>query len=178
MPGPGRGLDGLLWHRSTRSLRAPNHGGPKMTDDAATVDESRHVPAWFWVAAVLALLFECLGCFFYLAEVRLTPEQIAMMPLDQAALLSARPSWYYAAFGVAVWVGLAGTVGLLLRRAWAVPALLISLIAVIVQFSSVLIVPEMRNISSDALLGPIVVALICYGILMFARLARRRGWLR
>jgi hypothetical protein len=149
-----------------------------MTDDSVAAVTGGSPPAWYWVAAVLALLFECIGCFFYLAEVRLTPEQIAMMPLDQAAMLSARPGWYYAAFGVAVWVGLAGAVGLLLRRAWAVPALLISLIAVIVQFSSVLIVPEMRNISSDALLGPIVVALICYGIYMLARLARRRGWLR
>jgi hypothetical protein len=36
----------------------------------------------------------------------------------------------------------------------------------------------MRNISSDALLGPIVVTLTCYGIYMLARLARRRGWLK
>lgn len=149
-----------------------------MTDETATVAESGRVPAWYWAAAVCALLFECLGCFFYLAEVRLTPEQIAMLPLDQAAMLSARPGWYYAAFGVAVWVGLAGSVGLLLRKGWAVPALLISLIAVIVQFSAILIVPEMRNMTSDALLGPILVALVCYGIFMLARLAKRRGWLR
>jgi len=149
-----------------------------MTDETATAATGTSVPIWYWVAAVLALLFECLGCFFYVAEVRLTPEQIAMLPLDQAAMLSARPSWYYAAFGVAVWVGLAGTVGLLLRKAWAVPALLISLIAVIVQFSAILIVPEMRTVTSDALLGPILVALVCYGIFMLARLAKRRGWLR
>lgn len=149
-----------------------------MTDEAATDIGTSNVPAWYWIAAVCALLFECLGCFFYLAEVRLTPEQIAMLPLDQAAMLSARPAWYYAAFGVAVWVGLAGTVGLLLRKTWAVPALLISLIAVIVQFSAIVIVPQMRNVSSDELLGPIVVALVCYGIFMLARLAKRRGWLR
>jgi hypothetical protein len=149
-----------------------------MTDETASADGDNTVPIWYWVAAILALLFECLGCFFYLAEVRLTQEQIAMLPLDQAAMLSARPAWYYAAFAGAVWVGLTGTVGLLLRRAWAVPALLISLIAVIVQFSAILIVPEMRNVSSDALLGPILVALVCYGIYMLARLARRRGWLR
>lgn len=148
-----------------------------MTDETATDTGATSVPAWYRVAAVCALLFECLGCFFYLAEVRLTPEQIATLPLDQAAMLSARPAWYYAAFGVAVWVGLAGTVGLLLRKVWAVPALLISLVAVIVQFSSILIVPEMRDVSSDELLGPIVVALVCYGIFMLARLAKRRGWL-
>ncbi|MCF2515683.1 hypothetical protein LVY65_11490 [Sphingomonas sp. G124] len=149
-----------------------------MTDESATDAQSGNPPIWYWVAAVGAVLFECLGCIFYLAEVRLTPEQIATLPLDQTAMLGARPGWYYAAFGVAVWVGLAGSVGLLLRRAWAVPALLVSLIAVAVQFSAVLIVPQMRTVSSDALLGPIVVALVCYGIFMLSRLAKRRGWLR
>lgn len=136
------------------------------------------VPAWYWAAAIAALLFELLGCYFYLAEVRMTAEEIAALPLDQAAMLAARPIWYYAAFGTAVWIGLAGTVGLLLRRAWAVPALLISLIAVIVQFSAIFIVPEMRTVTSDALLGPVVVIIVCYGILNLAQLAKRRGWLR
>ena len=149
-----------------------------MSDDISESGSSVSVPSWYWVAAIAALLFECLGCFFYLAEVQLTPEQIAMLPLDQAAMLTARPAWYYAAFGTAVWVGLAGTVGLLLRKRWAVPALLISLVGVVVQFSAVFIVPDMRNVTSDALLGPIIVFVVCYGIYMLARLARRRGWLR
>ena len=136
------------------------------------------VPAWYWAAAGSALLFELLGCYFYLAEVRMTAEEIAALPLDQAAMLAARPAWYYAAFGLAVWVGLAGTIGLLLRRAWAVPALLISLIAVITQFSAIFVVPEMRNVTSDALLGPVVVIIVCYGIFNLSQLAKRRGWLR
>jgi len=148
-----------------------------MTDSSSRV-AGDGPPIWYWVAAIGALLFECLGCFFYLAEVRLTPEQIAMLPLDQAAMLNARPAWYYAAFGAAVWIGLAGTVGLLLRRGWAVPMLLASLVAVIVQFSAIFIVPEMRAVTSDALLGPVVVIVICYGIFMLSRLAKRRGWLR
>jgi hypothetical protein len=149
-----------------------------MTDEYPTAVAGGNPPAWYWAAAIGALLFECLGCFFYLAEVRLTPEQIAMLPLDQAAMLGARPSWYYAAFGAAVWVGLAGSLGLLLRKAWAVPMLLISLIAVIVQFSAIFVVPEMRVVTSDALLGPIIIIVVCYGIFMLGRLAKRRGWLR
>jgi hypothetical protein len=149
-----------------------------MTDENAAAATDGNPPAWYWVGAIAALLFECLGCFFYVAEVRLTPEQIATLPLDQAAMLTARPAWYYAAFGVAVWVGLIGSLGLLLRKRWAEPLLLTSLIAVIVQFSAIFIVPEMRTVTSDALLGPIVVIVVCYGILMLARLAKRRGWLR
>jgi hypothetical protein len=147
-----------------------------MTDDQPTAAGGANPPIWYWIAAVAALLFECLGCYFYLAEVRLTPEQIATLPLDQAQMLSARPDWYYAAFAVAVWVGLVGTIGLLLRRRWAVPLLLASLIAVVVQFSAIFIVPG--GVSSDALLGPILVIVICYGIYMLGRLAKRHGWLR
>ncbi|QDP19178.1 hypothetical protein [Sphingomonas xanthus] len=135
-------------------------------------------PGWYWAAAGGALLFELAGCLAYLAEVRMTDADIAALPLDQAALLAARPDWYYAAFGIAVWVGLVGAIGLLLRRRWAAPALLVSLVAVVVQVSSVLIVPEMRAVPSDALIISAVVIMVAYAFWQMARLSARRGWLR
>jgi hypothetical protein len=148
-------------------------------DEAGVQVGATAVPAWFWIVAIAALLFELLGCFFYFVEVRMSAADIAALPLDQAAMLAARPSWYYAAFGIAVWVGVAGAVLLLLRRRWAVWALLISLVAAIVQFSSVLIVPEMRAMTpSDALFVPITVIIVAYAFWQFSKLAGRRGWLR
>ena len=145
-----------------------------MTDN----NESAAIPGWFWAAAVAALLFEMLGCFFYLIEVRMSAADFAALPLDQRATLEARPSWYYAAFAIAVWVGLVGSIGMLLRKAWAAPMLLASMIAAIVQFSSIVIVPAMRDSTpSDALAVPIVIIICCYGIWQLARLAKRRGWL-
>ena len=148
-------------------------------DEAGVQVGATAVPAWFWIVAIAALLFELLGCFFYFVEVRMSAADIAALPLDQAAMLAARPSWYYAAFGIAVWVGVAGAVLLLLRRRWAVWALLISLVAAIVQFSSVLIVPEMRAMTpSDALFVPITVIIVAYAFWQFSKLAGGRGWLR
>ena len=150
-----------------------------MTEETTADRDAGSVPAWYWGASIAALLFELLGCFFYFVEVRMSSADIAALPLDQAAMLTARPGWYYAAFGIAVWVGLAGAILLLLRRRWAVWALLISLAAAIVQFSSVLIVPEMREMTpSDALFVPIVVIIIAYAFWQFSKLAGRRGWLR
>lgn len=156
-----------------------------MRNKGAIMDETEaqpvtgNPPGWYWIVGVAALLFELLGCFFYLVEVRMSASDIAALPLDQAALLAARPSWYYAAFGIAVWVGLAGAILLLLRRQWAVWALLISLVAAIIQFSSVFIVPEMRAMTpSDALFVPVVVIIVAYAFWQFSRLAGRRGWLR
>ena len=137
------------------------------------------VPGWFWAAAIAALLFEMLGCFFYLVEVRMSAADIAALPIDQRVLLEARPGWYYVAFALAVWVGLAGSIGLLLRKAWGAPLLLASLVFAIVQLSSVVIVPEMRDTTpSDALAVPVAVIICCYAIWQLARLAKRRGWLR
>jgi hypothetical protein len=136
------------------------------------------VPGWFWAAAIAALLFEIIGCFFFAVEARMSAAEIAALPLDQRAMLDARPGWFYVAFGLAVGVGLLGSIGLLLRKTWAAPALLASLIFAILQFSSIVIVPAMRDVTpSDALAVPIVVIICCYGIWQLARLAKRRGWL-
>lgn len=137
------------------------------------------VPAWFWVAAVLALLFECLGCYFYLAEVMMTDEQIAALPIDQGAMLAARSGFYYAAFAVAVWVGLTGTVLLLMRQKLAEPLLLVSLLGVVAQFVIALLTPAMSEVTPDsAYTLPIVIFVVCYGIWMLSRRARKNGWLR
>ncbi|MEA3064166.1 MAG: hypothetical protein QOJ27_601, partial [Sphingomonadales bacterium] len=77
------------------------------------------VPMWFWVVAVVALLWEAMGCYAYLTQVRASDDVM--------------PVWATAAFAVAVWVGLLGAVLLLTRRRWARTALIVSLIAVIVQ---------------------------------------------
>ena len=134
------------------------------------------VPAWFWIAAGLALLFEAVGCFMYIAQV--TADRAAL-PLDQRAMWDATPTWMVAAYATAVWVGLIGSVLLLMRRKLAVPILLLSLIAVIVQFSGLFLVPQLRQTVPDtALVMPIIIIVACYLVFQLARLAGKRGWLR
>ncbi len=143
------------------------------------IGRSRDVPAWFWAVALLALLFEAFGCYAYLADVGRSPEQIANLPLDERAMVEGRPWWIYAAYGTAVWIGLFGAILLLMRRRHAEIFLLISLVAVIVQFGGVLLVRELRDATPpDAFTVPIVIALVAYGVWHFSRHARKRGWLR
>lgn len=144
-----------------------------MDNDSAAISA---VPAWFWIAAGLALLFEAFGCFMYLAQVS---ADRATLPLDQRAMWDATPTWMFAAYATAVWVGLIGAGLLLLRRKLAVPLLLVSLIAVMVQFSGLFLVPQLRQTVPDtALAMPIAIFVICYAIFHLARLAHKRGWLR
>ena len=133
-------------------------------------------PAWFGVAAIGALLWEILGCGLFALQVVTDP---ATLPRDQQAILMATPEWMNIAWGFAVITGLAGAILMLMRNRRAEPLLLLSFLAVLVQFSGLLIVPELRNLTnSDDLLMPFVVAIVCYGIWHLARLARKSGWLR
>lgn len=142
-----------------------------MTDDT----RQGAVPGWLLPVAVAALLFEAYGVYSYLIHVTTDP---AGLPLDQRDLVLAMPRWMNAAFAIAVWAGLAGALLLIMRRRLAVPLLLLSLVAALVQFGAMLVVPDLRNlIGSDDLLVPFLILLACYGIWHLAWHARRSGWL-
>lgn len=90
-------------------------------------------PSWYTPVAVVALLWNLLGCAAYLMDVRLAPDDVAKMSEAQQAMYAARPTWAVGATALAVWCGALGCVALLLRKSWAVPLFLLSLIGVIAQ---------------------------------------------
>ena len=133
-------------------------------------------PRWFIAAASAVLLWEIFGCTMYMLQ--MTADQ-ASLPLEQAAVWEATPEWSIAAYAIAVWIGLAGAVLLLMRRRLAEPLLLISLLAVLVQFSSHLLIPALREVTpARAWVMPVGIVIVCTAIWLFARRARARGWLR
>lgn len=136
----------------------------------------RPLARWFWAGAIASLLFMVFGCLSYVMHVTLDP---ASLPLDERMMMEAVPAWMTAAFAIAVWAGLAGTVLLVMRRKIAEPVLLVSLIAVTVQFSAYFIDPELRDaMPPDGLLIPVAILLVTWTIFWFAHHSRRRGWLR
>ena len=133
------------------------------------------VPAWFWAVAIGALLFEAAGAFLFANSLTLDP---ATLPLDQRAIFDATPQWMTIAWAVAIGSGLIGAIGLLMRRRFAEPALLISVIAVAVQFSGIFLVKQLRELTpEDHLLVPVVILVLAYALWQAAKLAHRRGWL-
>ncbi|MEO5809224.1 MAG: hypothetical protein ABIR51_03990 [Sphingomicrobium sp.] len=134
------------------------------------------VPGWYWLVAMAALLFELAGC--YALYLQLTTDAAAL-PVDQRALIEATPMWITGAYALAVVSGLVGAIALLQRRRFAKGALLLSLVAIAVQFGGILLVPALRSsIPSDELLGPIVIFVLAYGFWQFAKIAAKRDWLR
>jgi hypothetical protein len=135
----------------------------------------RPIAGWFMAAAVAALLFMGLGCVSYLMHVFANPDTL---PLDQRAAYAAEPAWVTGAYAVAVWVGLGGAILLLMKRKLAEPAMLVSLIAVLIWFAGLLLVTPLRDaMSANDLLVAIVVTVLTWTVYWFARHSRQRHWI-
>ncbi len=145
-----------------------------MTDQSAPA-EPAIAPAWYWLVAAACLLFEAAGAYLFANSLNIDP---ASLPLDQRAVFDATPQWMTIAWAVAIAAGLLGAFGLLLRRRFAEPLLLGSLLAVAVQFSGLFLVKQLREITpEDHLVVPVVILLLAYGFWQTSKLARRNGWL-
>ncbi len=135
----------------------------------------RALAAWYMPAAVASMLFMAFGCIMYLMHVLADP---ASMPLDQRAAYEAEPMWVIAANAISVWIGLAGTVMLVMRKKLAEPLLMVSLAAVLVWLAGLLAVTRLReNMSANDLIVALVVTALTWTIFWFARHSRQRGWL-
>lgn len=134
-------------------------------------------PKWYLPVAVVALLWNLLGCVAYLSDVMLTPADVAKLSAAQQALYAARPAWSIAATAIAVWGGAAGCVGLILRKRWATPLLIASLLGAIVQDVWLF---GMSNSAAQARTVAFVlqglVLLIAVGLVILGRKAAARGW--
>jgi hypothetical protein len=137
-----------------------------------------YMPAWFKVVAVLALLWNLLGCLAFFFDLRMSPEELARLPEAQQALYAARPAWAIAATAVAVLGGVIGCIGLLLRKKWAFVVLLLSLLGILVQDFGLFAL-----VDGASLAGPVAVILqgivlaIGIGLVLLARKGIARGWL-
>lgn len=140
---------------------------------------SNKIPFWLTIGAIIAIVFELIGVGGFILDVLQSPEQLARLPLDQQLLRAATPSWIFIAYAVAVFAGLAGALGLLLRRNWCIPMLGLSLLAVVVQFGSLNFLPRLhRLVQPQTTMVGLIVFMICAAIYLLAFQAQRRGWLR
>jgi hypothetical protein len=136
-------------------------------------------PRWFRIVAWLAVAWMLVGVAAWVADLMTNEAALAGMSEGQRTLYEARPGWLFAVYAVAVFAGLAGAVGLVLRRAWSVPALAVSLLAVVVQFGYTLLVMDaIGHIGAAAALPfPLLILAIGVALLALARHAMRRGWI-
>ena len=85
-------------------------------------------PMHLWIVGVLALLWNFMGCFDYLATQLKLESYMSNFSEQQLEYFYGIPAWAVSGWAIAVWIGIVGTVGLLMRRKWSVIAFIISLV--------------------------------------------------
>ena len=99
------------------------------------MDDNTNKPtSAFWIISAVALLWNIMGVIAYLGQAYMTEEVLKALPQEDQDYYSNVPAWVTGVFAIAVFAGLFGCVGLLMRKKWATILFVISLIAVIAQF--------------------------------------------
>lgn len=133
-------------------------------------------PVWFWIVAIVALLWNLLGLLAFVAQLTMTPEMLAALPEAERGLYANFPVWLYIPFGVAVIGGTLACVLLLMRKAIALELFVLSLVGVIVQNVYSLAFTNVHAIlGAQAIIMPIVVIVIGVGLILLARSMKKNG---
>ncbi len=143
------------------------------------VETTLNKPAtWFWVVAIIGFIWNLMGVMAYLTQVYMGPEVIAAMPEAEQELYQHIPAWVTGAFAIAVFGGTLGCIVLLFRRSMAIPLLIVSVLAVMVQMSYSIFMTRFIAIKGIAgLFMPIMVLLIGLFLVWFSRYSKARNWI-
>mgnify|MGYP000863885651 FL=1 len=145
--------------------------------------ETVKTPWHLWLVGVLSLLWNGFGAFDFIQTTTRGEAYMRAAGFDDAmiAYYEAMPGWMYVPWTLGVWGAVIGSVMLLLRRRWAVPAFGLSLLGAMVSLIYGKLIdppppapPELAAMSWM----PIVILLIAVLLFGYAFNMRKRGVLR
>jgi len=134
----------------------------------------------FWIIGGLLGVWNLSGLYMYYLSSITTPEQLedAGYNLEQVAHVVNTPAWAHSGYAIAVTAGVLGVLFLLLRKSWAIPMFVLSLIGALVQdLDAYVLRGALEHFDAIWLILPITVIVICVVEIWYARRAKAKGWL-
>ncbi len=129
----------------------------------------------YWILGIAATIWNALGVAAYLGNVYMTDEALAALPQADQDYQANLPAWVTAAFAISVFAGLLGCIGLLMRKKWAVPLFMLSLLAVLVQAVYNFFLQDYIDLAGGRIVMPIVVILVAVFLVWYSKDARTKG---
>lgn len=135
------------------------------------------VPTWFWIVAVLFLLWNIAGVYNYISQVTMSAEGLAGLDQNLKSVIESRPLWATSAFAIAVWGGLIASVLLLMRKSLAVTFFIISLLGVLVSTTYGFFLSNIK-VSVGEIGFSVVIIIAGFISIWISRKARDRSWIK
>ena len=145
--------------------------------------QAAKAPVHLWIVGVFSLIWNAWGCTDYIMTRMRSTEWLSQGGADPQVMLAWIDSFpIYAQFGwgLGVWMGLIGSVLLLMRHRWAVPAYALSLLGAVVGLGYQIMAspaPAPMNEGFFAVL-PYVIILVAAALYYYAHRQKRAGVLR
>ena len=136
------------------------------------------LPKGFNTIVFIALLWNLIGLYFFFSDLNMSPEDFAQKPAAEKELLNNIPLWSTLAYVLGVFGGTIGCIGLLIKKAWSMMALLISLVAVTAQMGYWLFFTTAVEVYGPTSYGmPLIVIIIAYLLFRLANNGIKKGYL-
>lgn len=124
----------------------------------------------FIVIGIILALWNLMGVAAFVMQYGADLDQLAKTDPDTARAFAAMPQWAWVVYAIAVGAGTLGAIALLMRKALAASLLLLSMMAVIVQFGYTFLATDLLHVKGGtAAIFPAVIFLIAVGQWLYAR---------
>ncbi len=136
-------------------------------------------PIWFWIVAAVGMIWNLMGVGAFVSDAAMNADTLASLPEAQQALYAAQPFWVTVVFGLSVATGVLGCLLLFLKKSWAGPMFLLSLILVLVQsFYMYFLSNTMEVMGAFPAIMNTVIIIFAVMLMFFARHASGKRWIR
>ena len=141
-------------------------------------DVIRSPPRSFYVISGIALAWNLLGVILYVMQVTMMDEVLAAMDPVERAFVESTPSWLIAVYAMAVNAGALGCLLLILRKAWSVPILIVSLLCIVVQMGYSTFMTDAMEVYGGAVAAQSAfITAIGIFLVWYSRGAKDKGWI-
>ena len=135
----------------------------------------KHPSTNFWIISCLALVWNLIGVFAYLGQTFMSQKILLTLPKPEQHYFSNMPAWVTAAFATAVFAGVFGSIGLLLKKRISNLLFSISIISLLIHQYYNFFVQDYIAISGMELILPISTTLIGFLLVWYSSKMSKQG---
>lgn len=137
-----------------------------------------HTPWHLWAIGFISLLWNAMGAFDYVMTQTQNEAYLSVFTPEQLSYFTSFPAWVVTAWATAIWTAVLGSILILMRNRFAVLALSVSFVAMVVTcvHNFALSSPTLMDISGpEAGAFSLAIFVVSALLLLYARAQRRRG---
>ena len=132
-------------------------------------------PIWFWIIAVMAVLWSLIGLYDYVMSMTMNQAYLASFGQEMLDFLKVMPIWAKLSWGLAIAGSVLGSLALVLRRSIAYPLFALTIVVMAISFAYQFTIDAKPKPDTAMLIMTVLIWAIAIFLVWFARTAKNKG---